>query len=435
MSNKPKKICLISLGCPKNLTDSEELLGNLCAEDYQIVQNEADADIAVLNTCAFIAPAVKEAETEIKNLLKLKKSGHLEKVIICGCLVEREKEKLKKKFPQIDSVVSTKAINKIIIAVKKNGAYLKNSSELLLSPDYKLRLTAEHSAYLKIADGCDNCCSYCLIPSLKGHFRSKSIEMIVNETADLIANGAKEISLIAQDTTNYGVDLYGKPMLPKLLKKLIKIPKLKWLRLMYVYPERLSRELLNLIKNEKVICNYLDIPLQHISNNVLKAMNRQSTEKSIRAKIAEIRKIVPNISLRTNFMTGFPGETEKDFQKLLSFIKEIEFDYVGIFPYSKEKGTTAFNLKPQIPEKIKQKRVNLLIDAQSAVIDKINARIINKKVPILMDNAKYGRTVSEAPDIDGAFLVESKKELKPGSFVQAEIVKAVGYNRKAIPVK
>jgi len=259
--------------------------------------------------------------------------------------------------------------------------------------------------------------------------------MIVNETADLIANGAKEISLIAQDTTNYGVDLYGKPVLSKLLKKLIKIPKLNWLRLMYVYPERLSRELLNLIKNEKVICNYLDIPLQHISNNVLKAMNRQSTEKSIRAKIAEIRKIVPNISLRTNFMTGFPGETEKDFQKLLSFIKEIEFDYVGIFPYSKEKGTTAFNLKPQIPEKIKQKRVNLLIDAQSAVIDKINARIINKKVPILMDNAKYGRTVSEAPDIDGAFLVESKKELKPGSFVQAEIVKAVGYNRKAIPVK
>ncbi len=430
-----KKICLISLGCPKNLTDSEELLGNLKAFGHQIVQNENETDIAVLNTCAFIAPAVKEAETEIKKLINLKKSGRLEKIIICGCLVEREKIKLKKKFPQIDSIVSTKALDKITIAVKKNGAYLKTSSDLLLSPNYKLRLTAEHSAYLKIADGCDNCCSYCLIPSLKGRFRSKSIEMIINETKDLLETGAKEISLIAQDTTNYGIDLYGKPVLPKLLKKLIKIPQLKWLRLMYLYPERLNKELLNLIKNEKIICKYLDIPLQHISDNVLKAMNRQSTEKSIREKITEIKKMMPNISLRTNFITGFPGETEKDFQKLLDFIKEVEFDYVGIFPYSKEKGTTAFNLKSQIPEKIKQERVNLLIDTQSAVIDKINARMINKKVRILMDNAKYGRTFAEAPDIDGTFLVESKKPLKPGSFVQAKIVEAVGYNRKAIPLK
>jgi ribosomal protein S12 methylthiotransferase len=426
-----KKVCLISLGCPKNLTDSEELLGNLCAEDYQIVQDENEADIAVLNTCAFIDPAVKEAVAEIKRLINLKKSGHLEKIIVCGCLVEREKEKLKKKYPLIDSIISTKALDKINIAVKKNGSYLKTSSDILLSPQYKLRLTAPHSAYLKIADGCDNFCSYCLIPALKGRFRSKSIEMIVDETKALIKNGAKEISLIAQDTTNYGADLYGKPVLIKLLKKLIKIPNLKWLRLMYVYPERLNKELLKLIKNEKVICKYLDIPLQHISDNVLKGMNRQSTEKSIRSKIAEIKKIAPNISLRTNFITGFPGETEKDFQKLLDFIKEVEFNYVGIFPYSKEKGTAAFNLKSQIPEKIKQERVNLLIDAQSAVVDKINARLMNKKIRILMDTEQYGRTFSEAPDIDGKFLVESKKKLKPGSFVQAKIVEAVGYNRKA----
>ncbi len=426
-----KKVCLISLGCPKNLTDSEELLGNLCAENYQIIQNENEADIAVLNTCAFIDPAVKEAVAEIKKLIHLKKTGRLKKIIVCGCLVEREKEKLKKKYPLIDSIVSTKALDKINIAVKKNGSYLGTSSDILLSPQYKLRLTAPHSAYLKIADGCDNFCSYCLIPALKGRFRSKSIEMIIDEAEALIKNGAKEISLIAQDTTNYGVDLYGKPVLIKLLKKLIKIPNLKWLRLMYVYPERLNKELLNLIKNEKIICKYLDVPLQHISNNVLKGMNRQSTEKSIREKIAEIKKIAPNISLRTNFITGFPGETEKDFQKLLDFIKEIEFNYVGIFPYSKEKGTPAFNLKSQIPEEIKQERVNFLIDAQSAVVDKINARLINKKVRILMDNEQYGRTFAEAPDIDGNFLVESKKQLKPGSFVQAKIVEAVGYNRKA----
>ncbi|MEA3306826.1 MAG: MiaB/RimO family radical SAM methylthiotransferase, partial [Elusimicrobiota bacterium] len=267
-----KKICLINLGCPKNLTDSEQLLGNLYAEGYQIVQDEREADIALLNTCAFISPAVKEAEAEIKNLIKLKKSGNLEKIVICGCLVEREKEKLKKKFPQIDSIVSTKALDKINTAVRKNGSYIKNSSDTLLSPDYKLRLTAPHSAYIKIADGCDNRCSYCLIPSLKGRFRSKSIEMIESETKELVQNGAKEISLIAQDTTNYGMDLYGKPVLVKLLKKLIKIPNLKWLRLMYVYPERLNRDLLNLIKNEKTICNYLDIPLQHISDNILKRM-------------------------------------------------------------------------------------------------------------------------------------------------------------------
>ncbi|MCG2726719.1 MAG: 30S ribosomal protein S12 methylthiotransferase RimO [Elusimicrobia bacterium] len=428
-----KKVCMISLGCPKNLTDSEELLGSLCSSGgCQIIQDENKADIAILNTCAFIAPAVKEAVSEIKKLINLKKTGRLKKIIVCGCLVEREKEKLKKKFPQIDSIVSTRSLDKINLAIEKNGSYLENSGNRLISPDYKLRLTVKHSAYLKIADGCDNLCSYCLIPALKGRFRSKSMEMVINETKALIKTGAKEISLIAQDSTNYGIDLYGKPVLTELLKKLIKIPKLKWLRLMYVYPDRLDRELLKLIKNEKVICKYLDIPLQHISNNVLKAMNRKSTEKSIREKIAEIKKIVPDISLRTNFITGFPGETEKDFQKLLNFIKETEFNYVGIFPYSKEKGTTAFNLKYQIPDKIKRKRVNLLIDAQSAVIDKINGRMINKTARILMDNTAYGRTFQEAPDIDGSFFVTSEKNLKPGSFVQAKIIEAMGYNRKAI---
>ena len=430
-----KKVCLISLGCSKNLTDSEELLGNICAEGYQIVQDETKADIAVLNTCAFINPAVKEAVSEIKALIKLKNAGRLKKIIVCGCLVEREKERLKKKFPQIDSLVSTKALNKINVAIRKNGAYLKSSGDLLLSPDYKVRLTAKHSAYLKIADGCDNLCSYCLIPALKGRFRSKPIDMIVNEAKNLVKTGAKEISLIAQDTTNYGIDLYGKPVLTQLLKKLIKIPGLKWLRLMYVYPERLNKELLNLMKNEKIICKYLDIPLQHISDNILKAMNRKSTEKSIRAKMAEIKKIIPDISLRTNFITGFPGETEKDFQKLLNFIKEIEFNYVGIFPYSKEKGTKAFNLNPQIPSKIKQKRVTLLIDAQSAVVDKLNDQMINKKARILMDTAACGRTFGEAPDIDGNFLVESKKKLKPGTFVQIRIIETAGYTRKARIIK
>ncbi len=430
-----KKVCLISLGCSKNLTDSEELLGNICAEGYQIVQDETKADIAVLNTCAFINPAVKEAVSEIKALIKLKNAGRLKKIIVCGCLVEREKERLKKKFPQIDSLVSTKALNKINVAIRKNGAYLKSSGDLLLSPDYKVRLTAKHSAYLKIADGCDNLCSYCLIPALKGRFRSKPMDMIVNEAKNLVKTGAKEISLIAQDTTNYGIDLYGKPVLTQLLKKLIKIPGLKWLRLMYVYPERLNKELLNLMKNEKIICKYLDIPLQHISDNILKAMNRKSTEKSIRAKMAEIKKIIPDISLRTNFITGFPGETEKDFQKLLNFIKEIEFNYVGIFPYSKEKGTKAFNLNPQIPSKIKQKRVTLLIDAQSAVVDKLNDQMINKKARILMDTAACGRTFGEAPDIDGNFLVESKKKLKPGTFVQIRIIETAGYTRKARIIK
>ena len=326
-------------------------------------------------------------------------------------------------------------MNKINVAIRKNGAYLKSSGDLLLSPDYKVRLTAKHSAYLKIADGCDNLCSYCLIPALKGRFRSKPIDMIVNEAKNLVKTGAKEISLIAQDTTNYGIDLYGKPVLTQLLKKLIKIPGLKWLRLMYVYPERLNKELLNLMKNEKIICKYLDIPLQHISDNILKAMNRKSTEKSIRAKMAEIKKIIPDISLRTNFITGFHGETEKDFQKLLNFIKEIEFNYVGIFPYSKEKGTKAFNLNPQIPSKIKQKRVTLLIDAQSAVVDKLNDQMINKKARILMDTAACGRTFGEAPDIDGNFLVESKKKLKPGTFVQIRIIETAGYTRKARIIK
>ena len=427
-----KKVLIISLGCPKNLTDSEELLGNLCAKGYQIVLDENEADIAVLNTCAFIAPAIKEAELEIKRLITLKKTGNLKKIIVCGCLVEREKNNLKKKFPQIDSIISTRALDKINVAVKENGSYINSSSDILFSPNYKLRLTAAHSAYLKIADGCNNSCSYCMIPALKGPYRSKSIEMIENETKELIKSGAKEISLIAQDTTNYGIDLCGKPVLLKLLKKLVKTKGLKWLRLMYIYPDRLNSELLKFIRDERVICKYFDIPLQHISNNILKAMNRTSTENSIRGKIDEIRKIMPDISLRTNFITGFPGETEKDFQKLLNFIKETEFNYVGIFPYSKEKGTAAFKLKRQIPEKIKKERVQLVIETQSAVVDKINAKLLGKKIHVLMDTPKHGRTFGEAPDIDGNFEIKSRTNIKAGSFVQAKITEARGYERKAI---
>ncbi len=435
------KIFIASLGCPKNLSDAEVMAGELAAAGWELTATEDGADAALVNTCAFLGSAVEESEGEIRRLLALKAGGKLSKVMVSGCLVEREKESLLKRFPGLDAVVGINALSKAAEALEKGMSYIFPARGPIQAPRLKMRLTAAHSAYLKIADGCNNRCAYCLIPSIRGPFRSKPVEAVVEEASRLAASGAVEISLIAQDTTSYGTDLYGRPRLTGLLAELVKIKSVKWWRLMYVYPERLTGELIAVMKANESITRYLDMPLQHISDAVLRRMNRSSTEKSIRAKIAELRRAMPGIALRTNFITGFPGETEKDFAKLLAFVKETRFDNMGVFPYSRENGTPAAAMPDQVPEKVKAERAEALVRAQSEVIDGFNAGLKGKKLEVLMDSPRFGRTYRDAPEIDGRVEVKrpagrkSVPALKPGDIVTVRITGAAGYLRRAEAVQ
>ena len=395
------KLFIVSLGCPKNLTDAEVMAGQLAAGGFELTTDETEADVVLINTCAFLSSAVKESETVIDRFIALKKRGKVSKIAVTGCLVEREKELLLRRFPQIDAVVGIHALDKIGSALNGETRYILPAAAPLTAPRLKLRLTAPHTAYLKVADGCDNRCAYCAIPIIRGPFRSKPLGQAVREAGDLAASGAREISLIAQDTTSYGADLYGRPKLYELLKKLLKLKGVDWLRLMYIYPEKLSSDLLKLMRDESRICGYLDMPLQHISDNILKKMNRRSTERSIKSKIASVRKFIPDIAFRTNFIVGFPGETEKDFEKLSAFVAETGFDNVGVFTYSREQGTPAAGLPGQIEEKVKAERMKRLISVQSRVVDKKNSRLIGKTVKVLMDCADFGRTEKDAPEVDG----------------------------------
>ena len=427
------KLFIVSLGCPKNLADAEVMAGELAAAGWELTASEEGADAALLNTCAFLSSAVKESEAELRRLLALKARGKLSKVMITGCLVEREKSKLAERFPGLDAVVGIHALAQAAKALEEGKTYILPADGPLESPRLKARLTAAHSAYLKVADGCDNRCAYCLIPSIRGGFRSKPIESLIEEARRLAESGAVEISLIAQDTTSYGADLYGKPRLAELLEKLSVTPGVKWWRLMYVYPERLNRDLLLAMRDTRGVCRYLDMPLQHIADGVLKKMRRTSTERSIKDKLEELRKLMPDIALRTNFITGFPGETDADFEQLLAFVKEARFDNVAVFPYSKEPGTPAASLPGQIPEKIKAERVEALIKAQSSVIDSINAGLKGKQAQVLMDSPLFGRTYRDAPEIDGRVEIDpgSGPRPKPGQLLKVKFTGASGYLRRA----
>lgn len=428
------KLFIVSLGCPKNLSDAEVMAGELAAAGWELTADEAGADAALVNTCAFLGSAVKESEDEIRRLLSLKARGKLSKVMVTGCLVEREKEKLSARFPGLDALVGIHALSKAAKAIEEGRNYILPGEGPLASPRLKTRLTARHSAYLKIADGCDNRCAYCLIPSIRGPFRSKPVEALAEEARNLAASGAVEISLIAQDTTNYGKDLYGRPRLAWLLNELLLIKSVKWWRLMYVYPERLTSEVIEIMRANKAVCRYVDMPLQHVSDRILKRMNRASTEKSIKAKIAELRRAMPDIAIRTNFIVGFPGETNEDFSRLLGFVKKARLDSVGVFKYSREPGTAAAGFPGQVPEDVKEDRAQALISAQSRVLDSVNADLKGKKLEVLMDSPVFGRSHREAPEIDGRVEVEHPggKPLKAGDLVKVRITGAAGYLRRAV---
>lgn len=420
------KFYVISLGCPKNLTNSEEFSARLIAKGHKMVFSPEKADEIIVNTCGFIASAVKEAKSEIRYALELKQKGIVKKVAVTGCLVERFKEQVAKEFPQIDTVFSIAAQETAEDTLKQKGLVLDPLPSSLYLPKYKMSLTAPHTAYLKVADGCNNRCAYCTIPFIRGRYRSKPLKDVVREAKLMIENGVQEISLIAQDTTSYGIDLYGKPRLLELLEKLLKLKGLGRLRLMYGYPHRVTRELARLMAGTDKIFHYIDIPLQHIADPVLKRMNRHCDAAQIRRTLDMLKTEVPDISLRTNFIVGFPGETQKDFNALKKFVREYEFDNMGVFEYFREKGTAAYAMK-QIPAAVKHERAAELEYEQSRVIDKINKRLIGTTLEAIADGADFGRTYKDAPDIDGQ--VTFTTSVKPGSIFKARIVDAQGYER------
>ncbi len=426
------KFYLISLGCPKNLTNSEEFSARLLAKGHKMVFSPEKADEIIINTCGFIASAVKEAKEEIRYALDLKQKGIVKKVAVTGCLVERFKEQVEKEFPQLDTIFSIAAQEKVEDALKHRGTLLAPLPKKLWLPEYKMSLTAPHTAYLKVADGCNNRCAYCTIPFIRGNYRSKPMNEVLQEAKLMIENGVKEISLIAQDTTSYGIDLYGKPRLLELLEKLLKLKGLGRLRIMYGYPHRVTKEIARLIASTDKIFHYIDIPLQHIADPVLTRMNRHCDAAQIRRTLDMLKTEVPDISLRTNFIVGFPGETKKDFNELKKFVKEYEFDNMGVFEFFREKGTAAYGME-QIPARVKHERARELEEVQSRVIDKINKRLIGTVLEAIADGPDFGRTYKDAPDIDGK--VTFTRPVETGSIFKARVVAAQGYERELEPIE
>lgn len=437
VDNPGKSISIITLGCPKNEVDSDSMRWHLFESGYELTEDLEDADVFVINTCGFIDQAKAESLDQIWEIVRLKGGDKSKKLIVAGCLAQRYPDQLFKEIPEIDAILGIaeiKNIGKVCDQIRKNRRIG------LISPPKKEQdhemlkrvIPDRPFAYLRIADGCNNHCSYCSIPLIRGPYRSRSIESILAEAELAARKGIKEINLIAQDTTLYGIDIYGKPQLPKLLSSLCEIPEIEWIRLLYTHPAHYSDELIETIASDPKICNYLDMPLQHVSDRILSLMNRKVTKKQIIRLIEKIRKEIPHLTLRTTFLVGFPGETESDFNELLDFVEEMRFDRVGIFPYSREEDTEAHDLKPQIPSKKKQDRWDRLLLLQQKISLEKNKSRVGRKVKVLVqgkseENGFFGRSEAEAPEIDGLIYVKGQK-LKAGGFAKVNITKALDYD-------
>ncbi|RDY24733.1 30S ribosomal protein S12 methylthiotransferase RimO [Romboutsia maritimum] len=432
------KIALESLGCSKNLVDAEIMMGILNKKGYKLVGEFEEADIILVNTCGFIESAKQESIETILELAQLKETGNLKILVVTGCLAQRYSEELKQEIPEIDAIVGTGSyqnIDEIIANLKEEKQIVSlNDIEFAYNEDLPRYIsTPSYMAYLKIGEGCDNHCTYCIIPKLRGKYRSRKIEDIVVEAKNLASRGVKELVVIAQDTTKYGCDLYGKEMLPELLEQLANIDGFKWIRIMYSYPESITEELVNVIKKYDNICNYFDMPIQHASNRILKLMNRKTTKEDILDKINMIRKNIPNATLRTTIITGFPGETEEDFNEIVEFAKLVKFDRLGAFAYSREEGTAADKLPNHVEEEVKCRRRDELMMVQQGISQELNGNRIGKIYEVLIEeqiekNVYTGRTQGDAEEIDSIVYVKSKNQLNAGEFVNVKIDNALEYD-------
>ena len=409
-----EKVSLVSLGCPKNLVDAEVMLGYLAGEGYEVTTDEREADIIIVNTCSFIKEAKQESIDTILDLADRKHDGRCKLLIVTGCLPQRYQEELTKELPEVDIFIGTgdyPRIADIIAEQRMTGGQIRYTGDpnFLYNEDLpRLKSSPAYTAYLKIAEGCSNCCSYCVIPSLRGSFRSRPMESILHEARGLVAGGVKEINLIAQDITAYGRNLAAGESLEALIGELAKMPGLRWIRLLYAYPDGIRDSLIRVMRDEEKVCKYLDIPLQHISDPILKQMNRRSSEAQIRTLISRLRSEIPEIALRTSLIVGFPGETEEDFRKLLHFVEETQFDHLGVFCYSREEGTPAAAMPDQVSERIKRERYKKLMRAQARVSFKRNRRLVNTMEQVIIEGYSEetelllkGRSARQAPDIDG----------------------------------
>jgi ribosomal protein S12 methylthiotransferase len=432
--NLAVRVGLISLGCTKNLVDSEVMLGLLAKEGYEITPDEDKADILIVNTCAFIESARRESMDTIAQLIKANE-GDRKKIIVTGCLAQRYERQLIDKFAgKIQAVLGAADFHHISGACKAvldgGSGYTQVSKEPLYIYDHKtprLRATMPHTAYVKIAEGCDNCCSYCVIPRIRGRYRSRPIDSIVAEATSLAGAGVKEINLIAQDTTYYGRDLADAD-LPSLLRELVKIPNIHWIRILYGHPAHIGDDLLKLIANEEKICSYMDVPIQHIHDDILRGMGRQTTQSQIYHLIDKIRGIIQDVTLRTSLIVGYPGESEKHFNSLMRFVSQIQFDHLGVFTYSHEEGTKAGNISSQVPESIKEERLDRIAQLHEKLAGKKRRSLIGQRKSVLVDidgEQAIGRTQGQAPDIDDVVYI-THGNVRSGEFIEVEIIDTYG---------
>ena len=432
------KISMVSLGCPKNQVDAEMMLASLKKAGFEIAAEEAQADAIIINTCGFIEDAKKEAIENILEASMYKKDGNCKALIVTGCLAERYKDDVTEEIPEVDVCVGIGSNSKIAEIVKQA---IEGKKENSFGPKEDLDLNGERilggypfSTYLKVGDGCNNCCTYCAIPKIRGKMRSRTIEECVAEAEKLAESGVKELIVVAQDTTAYGEDIYGKPMLPELLRRLSKIEKLHWIRTLYTYPDRITDELLDTIASEEKLVKYLDIPLQHVNGDVLKRMNRKGNSESLSKLIDKIRAKIPDITIRTTFITGFPGETDEQFCEMAEFVKEKRFDRLGCFTYSPEEDTVAAEFEEQIDEQIKSDRMDNIMELQLTIAAEKNDEKIGSVTEVLIEGwddyikCYFGRTPADAPEVDGKIFFMADRQLKIGDFVKVQINDCIDYD-------
>lgn len=437
-SNK-MKILFISLGCDKNLVDSEEMLGLLNREHFEFTDDESEADVIVINTCCFVNDAKEESVNTILQMAEYRKSGSCKALIVTGCLAQRYKTEISDEIPEVDAILGTSSYDKIVDAVKSTicGEKFEKFNpldELIVEESERVVTTGGHYAYIKIAEGCNKCCTYCIIPKIRGRYRSVPEEDILKTAEKLVENGAKELILVAQETTLYGVDLYGRKTLPDLLKKICKIPGLIWVRILYCYPEEITDELIEVMKNEPKVCHYIDMPIQHASDKILKAMGRRTNRVELTERILKIRKEIPDIVLRTTLISGFPGETEEDHEEMLDFVDEMEFERLGVFAYSPEEDTAAAEMPDQIDEDIKIKRRNEIMELQQEIAFENAENTIGRDLLVMIEgkvvdeNAYVGRTYMDCPNVDGNIFITTDEELITGDFVKVKVTGAAEYD-------
>lgn len=433
------KILFISLGCDKNLVDTEVMLGMLASRGYEMTNDEQEADIIVINTCCFIHDAKEESIQNILDMAEYKKNGSAKALIVTGCMAERYRQEILDEIPEVDEVLGTTAYDRILDAVDaalagQHEVMTANLDALPLPETKRLVTTGGHFAYLKIAEGCDKHCTYCIIPKIRGNFRSVPMERLLKEAQDLAEQGVKELILVAQETTLYGKDLYGEKSLPKLLRELCKISGIRWIRILYCYPEEITDELIQVMKEEPKICHYLDLPIQHANDTILKRMGRRTSKQELIDIVQKLRKEIPDICLRTTLITGFPGETQEQHEEVMEFIDILEFDRLGAFTYSPEEDTPAATFEDQIEEEVKEDRQADIMELQQEIAFDKAEDMIGREVLVMIEgkvadeNAYVGRTYRDAPNVDGLIFINTDVELISGDFAKVKVTGALDYD-------